>query len=251
MTEANAASKKVLTLAKEKRSERVSERKKRKSTIYFIIAGILVLALIIFLLTRGQSKSLIKPAATVKTKNQAVELFNKGDFKKAIPQLKVYVDEHPDDTGARTVLAQSYWLNGKNKEALAQYLEIIKIKPNDADTLYRLGILYGLLQQNNKAIGSLEKATKINPRLAVFQAELAKAYARGGKYDLAIGRWNKAMALTPASNKSYRANVFAEIGNLYVVRKDKAKAKEAYQQGLAIEPENTYLKSQLGKLGGK
>lgn len=242
----------VHNLAVTNRVERSNERKKGGRLIYLAIAGAaIIVVLIVIWAAKGRPSIVLKPATNADTKKQAVSLFNKGNFQKAIPKLKVYVDEHPSDAGARTVLAQSYWLNGKNKQALDQYLEIIKIKPDDADTLYRLGILYGLLKQNDKSIGSLEKAVKVNPRLAVFQAELAKAYARTGKYDQAVNHWQKALELTPESNATYRAGVLAEIGNDYVLKGDNAKAREAYTQGLTIEPGNAYLKSQLQKLGGK
>ncbi len=242
------AAKAVFSVADIKRADRMEARKKTKQFIYLIIIIILVVAFILFWFLRSGQSTKTKSTVTVETKNKAVALFNKGDFKKAIPKLKVYVNEHPGDIKARSILAQSYWLDGNNKVALNQYLMIIKIKPDDADTYYRLGILYGSLKENKRSISSLKEAVRINPKLAVFQAELAKAYARSGKYDQAINGWRRALDLTPESNSSYRAGIYAEIGNLYLLKNDSGNAGSAYEEGLKIDGNNEYLKSQLNKV---
>lgn len=235
-------------MADVKRVDRVETRKQSKRFVYLLVISVVAVALILIWQFRSGPSVKTKSTATVATKKQAIALFNKGDFKKAIPKLKVYVDGHPGDTDARSVLAQSYWLDGKNKSALGQYLVIIKIKPNDAATHYRLGILYGLLKEDKKAISSLKEAARINPQLAVFQAELAKAYARGGNYDKAIGSWRQAFTLTPVGNAAYRAGIYAEIGNIYVLKHDVAKARNYYGEGLKLDGDNKYLKSQLDKV---
>lgn len=220
---------------------------RRITYIGVVILILIVITIIIAVLGRTNEKK--RPAATTATKDEAVASFNKGDFKKAIPKLKVYVSDHPGDFEARSVLAQSYWLDGRLKIAIGQYLKLNKARPKDADVLYRMGILYGQLKAEKKAVESLEKATKLRADQPVFLSELAKAYTRMSRYDRAVASWRRVLALTPENNVTLRANIFAEIGNVYVLKKDKVKAREAYNQGLAIEPQNEYLKKQLEMVG--
>jgi len=238
----------VLSVAEAKKANRAENRKSTKRLLYPIILIAAGIALILIWQFKGGQSTKTKSSVTSATKKQAIALFNEGNFKKAIPKLQVYVAGHPNDVKSHSVLAQSYWLAGNTNAALSQYLEIVKIQPNDADTRYRLGILYGLLKENKKSINNLKAAARINPKLAVFRAELAKAYARSGKYGQAIKSWRRALDLTPAGNSLYRAGIYTEIGNIYLLKKDKANAKSAYEEGLKIDAGNKYLQSQLEKV---
>lgn len=248
MTDIDIMSKQSVSVA-EATKTKDKERKKIQTLLYVaILVGVVLMILFSLWVSFGGDKGQDK-TTTVATKREATTLFNEGNYKEAIPKLKVYVEEHPDDAEARAVLGQSYWLDGETDAALKQFQALLQVKPDDADTLYRLGILHGTLNNIDQSVKSLEKAVKIKPDQASYWAELAKAYTRVGKYDEAVDGWKKAFDLTLATNTSYRAGIMAEIGNVYLIKKENDKAVAAFNEGLAIDPDNALLKSQLVKLG--
>jgi len=227
-----------------------SSIKKRLPQIIGIVILVVIIATILLLTIGRNGDSTSELTTDASTLIEAEELFNRGNFKEAIPKLEVYVEEYPKDAEARSLYSQALWLKGDSKEAINQFKLVLKDVPDNVDTLYRLGILYAQVGKDNESLESLKKAVVINPDQASSQAELAKAYTRVNKYDEAIVSWRKAFNLSSPTNISYKASIMAEIGNTYLLKKDDENAKKAYQEGLSIEPENQFLKSQLSNLNG-
>lgn len=73
----------------------------------------------------------------------------------------------PDDTGYLTILAESYMLQGKDKEALEVYARILETAPADFDTLVALGSYWLDAGDNEKAREYLARAAEINPTPAL------------------------------------------------------------------------------------
>lgn len=241
---------------------RFIKRAGSQKRLFFIILGAIIIILasiavgIFFLLNSSENKrpqKIVKPPAKeevkkVDLKKEAIKLYNQGKFKNALPLLEKYLKNHPKDVEARTLLASSYWLKGQVEMAAKEYLKALNFKPNDSDLLYRLGILFRQLNQDDRAVDYLEKAVSARPEIPLYHAELAKTYTKKSLYDQSLAHWEKVLELTPEGEK-YRAIIFAEIGNVYVLKGDVNKARESYQKGLAVEPENSYLKAQLEKTG--
>ncbi len=236
-----------------KRSERKKYSNKRSRDLVIPVGVVMFVvvatALAVILFSNSSKKAKPKSTAKPSQKLEGIKLYNQGKVKEALPKLEAYVSGHPKDIEARDKLASSYWLTGKSKKALAEYLKILKLKPGDADTMYRLGILYRQLNDTKKVGFYLKKAVKEKPEVAIYRSELAKWYSSQRKYDKAIEQWNKVLELGP-DNNVYKANVYAELGDTYLLNNDVDQAREAFKKGLSLDSENQHLKTQLQKIGG-
>ncbi len=249
MAEADVTSRKVTRISKAGKDTE-NNIKKRLPQIAAVVALATIVAAILWLTLGRSGDGKVKLTTDASTVIEAEELFNRGNFKEAIPKLEVYVEEHPKDAEARSLFGQALWLKGNSEEAIDQFKAVLKETPDDVDTLYRLGVLYGQVGSDKESVDSLRTAVDIDPGQASSWAELAKAYTRVNKYDEAIDSWRRAFDLAAATNTSYKASIMAEIGNTFLIKKDEASAKNAYQEGLSIEPKNEFLKGQLSGLNG-
>lgn len=229
-------------------TSRVKMIEKRPVVWLLLLAVVLFVALGAVLLARTRATGPPVPRTTRATKQEAIALYNKGDFKKALPKLEAYVEGHPADAQSRGMLASSYWLSGKSEQALAEYLVILKDKPEDAETLYKVGILYQQIQKPALSTSYLRKAVAANPKAPLFHVELAKALTREKKYARAVAEWKEAIALSPA-NQKYQSLIYAQLGDTYSLSKDKAKAVEAYRKAVELDDGNGYAQQQLKKTG--
>jgi len=218
---------------------RVNASERRPALWLLISAVVLFVVLGAVLLARMKGAGPTVPAATKATKQEATSLYNKGDFKKALPKFSAYVQGHPTDSGSRSMLASSYWLSGKPNQALSEFLLLLKDKPKDAETLYKVGILYQQMQKPALSTSYLRKAVAANSKTPLFRVELAKA----------LTQWKQAIALSPA-NQKYQSLIYAQLGDTYSLSKDKPKAKDSYGKALELDADNGYAQEQLKKLGG-
>ncbi len=207
--------------------------------------GVGVIVIAVFFLRSG-SFQVAEKKDDGKLKIEAEKLYNKGEFKKALPKLKEYVQANPKDTKTRSMLAGSYMLSGELEKAAEQYEQILETEPDDADTRYRLGIMLRQLGRVGQAAKELKEAVKLKPSSPLFLSELAKTYVKQKRFKAAITSWEKALG-GYAGNDRAKAITYSEIGDTYMLMSDRESASAAYRSGLELEPDNSYLKSQLTK----
>ncbi len=230
---------------------RASKRalKSRTSQIGFIaviVAATVVVAAVLFQRT-PDTKGIAVKQAPLRSIQEVGRMYEQGNYKQALPELLRLVDDDPRDAQARTMLASALWLDGKHEQALAQYRTLAEQNPEDADTRYRLGLLLRQWDKLDEAVVELEAAVEFRPDSALFLVELAKAYVKKGRYDEAIENWRTALDAYPTDSPA-RSGIYAELGDTYVLMEESRRAREAYRAGLKIDPENSYLESQLEKI---
>jgi len=232
-------------------SHRHSQRaKSSKSLIIGILAvigvAIAVAAAVLLLPDSGTSRRTAGRAGDV-SKAQVKEIYERGGYKEALPELTKLVKDDPLDTEVREMLASALMLSGDVEAALKQYRRIIKQDPNDSDSRYRLGILLAQQGKTDDALAELKKASQLRSDSPLFLSELAKLYAKKGRYGEAIENWSQALKEYPQGDPA-RTSIFAQIGDAYMQMKEIEKAREAYENGLEIDPRNSYLQSRLEKI---
>ncbi|HEY3375433.1 MAG TPA: tetratricopeptide repeat protein [Candidatus Aquicultor sp.] len=224
------------------------ERSTGKIIAIMAVVAIVVLAIgagIIYLITApAPSKKQI--AAVSKqdqiTETQLIETYNKGDYKAVIPRMEMFTAAHKDNIKIRDMLASAYLLTGQIKQALDEYEAILKAKPNDAETLYKMGVLLEQTGRRNEAITTLDQATKAAPNVALFHAALARVDTKAKFYSQALDQWRAVLNLLP-SNDTSRADVFAEMANIYILQNDVTQARGVIVTGLSLDPNNSTLKT--------
>lgn len=180
------------------------------------------------------------------TEAQLIESYNKGDYAAVIPRMEEFVAENKGDLKVRDMLASAYLLTGNDKQALDEYQEILKIKPGDAEMLYKMGILLERTSRRNEAIAALSQAVQSAPNVSLFHAELARLNTKAKYYTEAIDQWKAVLNLLPAEEKS-RADVFAEMANIYILQNDYVQARGIIVTGLGLDPDNDALKALKAK----
>lgn len=124
-------------------------------------------------------------------------------------------------------------LQGDLKGAEYAFTRVTEADPNYADAW--LNIARALIQEGETEAAKpyLEKALKINPNLARIHFFKAMTEKADGDYDAALTSLNRAAALYPRDRV-----VQNQIGRLYFLKRDFAKASDAFQKVLAIDPED-------------
>jgi predicted Zn-dependent protease len=120
----------------------------------------------------------------------------------AIDELKRSLAEKPDDIPIMRTLAETYQMNGQDKEAEALLEKVLKLDHGDKAALFLLGITYEGAGRNREALRLFEKLSYLPPvRNDVFyhlgllygrENRLALAHYNFGVYFKNVGEFNKA-----------------------------------------------------------
>ncbi len=193
-----------------------------------------------------------KQVATVEITNpsQITDAYNKGNYKGVIPGLEKYVRANKNDLKMRELLASSYFLTGDSQKALNEYQDILKAKNEDPDTLYKIGVVLEHMGREKESIEYLSRAVHASPNTLLFRIELARASAKGKYYANAVDEWKSVLNLLPADDKA-RADVLAEIANIYITQNNYTQAKGIIATGLAVNPNNQTLQDLEAKIGAQ
>lgn len=183
------------------------------------------------------------------TKSQLTESYDRGEYKAIIPRLEEFLAEN-NDSKVREMLATSYLLTGSNKQALDEYQTLLKERPKDAELLYKIGILLEHTNRQNEAITYLGRAVQAAPNVALFHAELARLNTRAKFYANALDQWKMVLNLLPANDRS-RADVLAEMANIYILQNDFTQAKGVIVTGLNLDPQNKALLALKDRVEGR
>ena len=125
MAEIDMTSKKVTHIS-EAGKDTKDNIKKRLPQIAAVVALVAIIAAMLWLTLGRSGDSKVKLTTDASTVIEAEELFNRGNFKEAIPKLEVYVKEHPKDAEARSLYGQALWLKGDSDEAIKQFNAVLE-----------------------------------------------------------------------------------------------------------------------------
>jgi tetratricopeptide (TPR) repeat protein len=98
-----------------------------------------------------------------------------------------------------------------------------------------VGHIYLLKEDLSRAKEYLSNALRLNPRSARVRQRLAAVFEREGQIDEALSQLTAAARVDPGN-----ANVYADLGKLHLLRKDSARAREAFEQSLQRNPKEKH-----------
>jgi len=187
-----------------------------------------------------------------------------GQLGQAEDHLRKYIEWNPASLYARKMLVSTLLKSGRGRDAqtvlapalkegkdpavlhlageaaivtkelnkAATYLnEAIRLAPEAAPPYRTLGMVK--LAQGDRAGGlaALQKAVALDPQSLEAGESLIGALADAGQYD-------KALATVTTLEKAQPANAAVQVmkGNIHLERKDRVKARAAFDQALALEP---------------
>jgi tetratricopeptide (TPR) repeat protein len=139
----------------------------------------------------------------------------------------------PDNLWFKQQLGQISIFTGRYEEARLIFDEIVRVAPNDPNNVRYLAALYDETGAPEKALAVLDSGEMrfgIIERLADYKRHLL---LRTGQVDRAI---DEALALV--RNSPYESRHFIVLGSLYDAAERDSLTVDAYEQALALDPEN-------------
>lgn len=188
-------------------------------------------------------------------------------LKKAIEQYEKIADKAPGDVDSLLMLGRLNKVAQNSVEAEKAYKKVLAADPNNEDGLTGLAMVYNDLGDTKSAADLLRKAAEKNPNPRSLTT-LAKTYEEMHDYGLAAETLKKAIDLTPNSNPELRkalaqnllmseqydeaekqfqalvsedpkdVGLWLRLSQIYRQKRDFAKAREAGDKALELDPGN-------------
>ena len=181
-------------------------------------------------------------------------------YEEALAAYTIAVALQPDAARLHHHLGDVYSKRGERDKALRHQLRAIALAPTLAAAHYQLGRLYAQQQRWDDAIAAYQNAYAHDADLLQALYHLAQAYRRRG--DTAAAREQMARfeeqksllnpvhqlrgALQRTHDVTERAQIFTNIGRLYLKSGDAEKAAVAYQKAIAHAPQLAAAYNGLG-----
>lgn len=138
------------------------------------------------------------------------------------------------------LLAQVYTNESRPLDALDVLVRANKLAPTNPDILYLMAQISMSQKYYEDAIPLLEKAVHLAPGRPEFRDALGESYFKSDKIDKSIEAFQKVIETEP----SVRAYSFLGLSHTYLGRFDEA--KHDFQNGLKLDPHNSFCLFQLG-----
>ena len=151
-------------------------------------------------------------------------LIRLGRLKEAEAWLENYIQDKPEKTVQRFMLARLKIQDGKEDEAIKLFQEALDIDPENTSIKLRLGMLHAKEGDHEVAEHIFQNILIDNPDSYFATLYLARLYAKTGNFDDAEQYYRKALNLNWSNDLAY------EIADFYNLAKRYSKAQEIFQE---------------------
>jgi tetratricopeptide (TPR) repeat protein len=166
--------------------------------------------------------------------------FAGAQFTDAILPLSRYVKAHPDDTGARSVLALSQFMTGNYHECIETLQPVIgktdlvpQVEYAYAESMIKIG-------QIGPGMERLKTLEKLHPEIPDVHRALGEALGRQGQQQLALEELHTAIQLSPSD-----ADAHYDLGKMELERGDKAAAISELETAVQLSPNREQFHQKL------
>ena len=167
------------------------------------------------------------------------------DMRGAIGQLKVLLEDYPNDVAASLELGNIYLLGGSTNSAFFQQAldlakKVLEKEPNNVDALLLSGNASAGLQDYSGSVNTLEKAADLAPQNTRALMSLGASQALQKNLPEAEKSFIKARDANPKDK-----GAALSLANYYRAVRDSANAEAAFKDALALNPADrqTYLQA--------
>jgi len=152
--------------------------------------------------------------------------------KEAVALLRDYLDEKPQETGVRMLLARVYIGLGRYEDATQEYRTIHQHNPEEVSSLLLLSELY--LNQGNlkEAEKVLKEVLKVNSDSYPAHVMLARIFFNNKEYKQALAEYDLALKI------SWSADLLMEKSDVYIQEEKYDKVISLYREILKRESHN-------------
>jgi hypothetical protein len=128
---------------------------------------------------------------------EGVALFENGDLRGAVKELREAVRSHPTDADAHQALANVLKESGESAEALSHYNQALHLNPNSAELNFQIGLILFVKGNLKQAIAAFQKATFLQPGDATYHYNLAVCLEDKGDREAALDECRTASTIDP------------------------------------------------------
>ncbi len=161
------------------------------------------------------------------------------DQQRAFVSFQKAIQANPDNFDAHYALGHVSFLRKEYADAEREFRACVDLKPNSGEALNYLGRTLVFLSRLPEAIEVLRKATMLplyaTPDMAYFN--LGATLQQQGDMPGAIRAYQDALKIDPPNVP--RALVYLELGRLHMRQGEDGKAREAFAQAQALDPQGT------------
>lgn len=155
-------------------------------------------------------------------------------------RLAIVAEDAPDDPGLHAIRAALHLRRGEHSAAETEARAALAKDPGQPGAIAVLTGLYTATDQPEKAVDILEEGIRRHPRdISLLQLRVT-LYRKLGDVDKAAAAYDALFALRPND-----AGLRAELGRMLVAAKRPDQAEKALRDGVAAQPGNPQMKSQL------
>jgi len=184
--------------------------------------------------------------------NEAVNLYNKGDFPGAlaafervleIEAMDMFKENATIDTAVIFNAGMTAQKAEKLEKAVKYYKQSIEYNYGGAKTYANLSKVLTDSGNKEEGVKYLHKGFELYPNDSWMLVELINYYMLGGEPEKAADFLDKAIELDPTNSSFYRAK-----GTLFEKTEEYAKAEEMYTKALSMDPKDFTSQYNLGLL---
>jgi spermidine synthase len=147
--------------------------------------------------------------------------------------LRKGVALRPKDTQHLGRLADLYLERERFSEAILQYRAALALAPQNSRLRGGLGMAYRGAVRHDEALDSLHQALARDPENGFLQYQIGLTHVAARRFDDAATAFQAAALRDPMKPEPH-----LELGKVYALQGEKAKALEAYRQALRLDPSN-------------
>lgn len=172
--------------------------------------------------------------------NIGMALWNKKDFKSALPAYEAATNLDKNYADARYNLAFALLAQNRAADALPHFNMLLSRNPRDPLLHDGLGQAYESLEQWDKAFASYREAIRLNPRDSSYPLNLGLALLHSDPDGAIKGRRNSAV---PFLREAIRLNpeaapAYLQMGLVYIDKKNWPDAQNMLRQYVSLRPDD-------------
>jgi Flp pilus assembly protein TadD len=165
------------------------------------------------------------------TVTEAVDLIKAGKSDQAVPILKEFLEQNPENAAVQFTLGKAY-INTKQFDlAIPPLQKAVTIKPDMSGAHFYLGVAYAQMGQDAEALKEFEAEIPISPDQDVAYSNAAGIYEKQGNLDKALEYYKKAAEIAPN-----RPELHADLAAIYEKQGNQAAAQAQYRALAEADP---------------
>lgn len=183
------------------------------------------------------------PANVYLYKELGTVYLQQGNLEAAEKTYKLLIAAEPKNSQAHLMLGTIYEKQGKKDTAIAEFKAAIDSNPDDHLALNALGYLYAEEGINlSEAEILVRKALEFEPNNGAYLDSLGWVHFKKEMLDMAIEELGRAVTMMDDPV------IYEHLGDAYLKKGDRKKAKDNWQQALRLNPEQKSIQEKIEKL---